>query len=104
MMIINDKWAILVDKKHLNYIPMLYRDEKEYRSPRTGKVEIMPAGYKSIERYYPTIPRAIKAIAYYELKELCSGEQHVNYEEIANRFEKIADNLYQDCLKNLKNK
>lgn len=102
MIKLNDKWAIVVDTAKLNYTPMLWYEEREVKSVITGKVTIKPAGYYSIERYYPNFHQAIRGIAHYEITELMTEPS--DFGEFAQKVESMIDNLYNDCVKHLKRK
>lgn len=102
MIKLNDKWTIVVDAAKLNYMPMLWHEEREVKSVKTGKTNIKPAGYYSIERYYPNFWQAIRGIAHYEITELMTEPS--DFEGFAQKVESMIDNLYNDCVDNLKRK
>ena len=100
MIVINSKWAVEVDSAKLNYSPLLWEDEKEFRVIKTGEMKMKPAQWIHLGMYFPNMQLTLKEILHQEAKELDSQERQDICEYIQS-LNQIVQAFQADCLDKL---
>lgn len=90
MINIDNNWRVRTDA--YNYIPERFdAGGEEYRNPRTGKVAIKEAAWRSIDCYYGTLQGALYGIMKWEKLNL--GTQKVDLQGYIEQLEQLQDKL-----------
>lgn len=67
MLIVNSKWAISIDKAKMNFMPMLWEEERMVKNLKTGEESLKEAQWTYMGDYYPNVAQALRGIMKYEI-------------------------------------